>query len=123
MDAHCPTNRHGPCAEAEYRLAGGYQVWPQLLHWVGLRPANRDNSPTGKKQMETMICQTWKPPREVIALHLGQETCDMVNPCGSGETGDKGGNGPEHGQAGQKAVIQNPDDCMTLRPGQFQMIQ
>jgi hypothetical protein len=56
------------------------QVNPQLPQTVGFRPANKANSPTGKKQMETMISHTGKPPREVIVLHLGQETTAMKSP-------------------------------------------
>jgi hypothetical protein len=52
------------------------QVWkmkPHMLQVVGLRPASRARSPSGKKQMATMICQAAKPPWAVGLEHLGHE--------------------------------------------------
>ena len=56
------------------------QVNPQPPHRVGLRPARRASSPTGKKQIATIMTQAGYPAFFTSRLHLGHETVVAIAP-------------------------------------------
>jgi hypothetical protein len=53
-------------------------VNPQLPHLVGFRPASNASSPSGKKQIATMITHAGYPAFCTSVLHLGQDTVGAI---------------------------------------------